>query len=71
MRLGNVTVGETVKVEEGRAFTISVPDGSAVLVHVDFGDRGEVVDGYGGAVSVRGVVVDRDEENDDAKLCDL
>jgi hypothetical protein len=69
VRLGNVTVGETVKVE-GRVFTVDVPDGSAVLVHVDLGD-GEEMDGYGGAVSVRGVLVDGDEKKDDAKWCDL
>ncbi|KAK0632798.1 hypothetical protein B0T14DRAFT_419604 [Immersiella caudata] len=69
VRLVNVTVGETVEVEGG-IFTVGVPDGSAVLVHVDFRD-GEEGGRYASAVSVRGVIVDKDEEKDGAKWCDL
>ncbi|KAK0657684.1 glycoside hydrolase family 79 protein [Cercophora newfieldiana] len=47
VRMGNVTTGETVEVEEQGGFTVGVPDGSAVLIHVDDGDGEGTYDSEG------------------------
>ncbi|KAK4454591.1 family 79 putative glycoside hydrolase [Podospora aff. communis PSN243] len=68
VRLGNVTVDETVEVEGGGLFTVDVPDGSAVLVHVDDSEK---AGGYGGGVSGRAVEVGGRGNEQDGMWCDL